>query len=69
LLQNEQEDEKALAAANAHSKDLGTVSQAINAFLRGNGKFPEFPSELTPYLKTPEEQAALNRLLDRTGKE
>jgi hypothetical protein len=68
LLQHEQEDEKALAAANAHSRDQGTVSQAINSFRTANGKFPESPSELTPYLKTPEEQAALARLLERTGK-
>jgi hypothetical protein len=60
---------KSFAVDQANERDEKILEPALKAFSAHNGREPENPSELNPYLQTASEKAAFNRLLKRNNDE
>jgi len=66
--QDEKFYEISMNTINSWSADENTLQPALQAYsTANNGQTPNDPAQLLPYVKTPAEQAALQKLMQSSG--
>lgn len=65
---DEMEDQAHHEATQEYDRERQIFSEALSAFMNDYpGRWPQTPSDLMPYLKTPDDKAALEKLLAQVG--